>query len=103
MGFIQVKTAEINADIAQEQARLTVLAALPEDTYPIGTVAIISWNNGKKHFLKEAEEAWRSMASGSAMQKELAYWIYTEAETNPGVYFEVYIMTAAALPIYPSA
>jgi hypothetical protein len=103
MGFIQDKTAELNAEITAEQAQLAILASLPEDTYPLGTVAIFAWNSGRKHFLKEAEEAWRSMSSGSTVQKELAYWIFLERELNPELYFEVYIMTAAALPIYASA
>ncbi len=103
MGFIQDTTAELNAAHATEQERLAILASLPEDTYPFGTVAIFSWSNGKKHFIKEAEEAWRSMSSGSVLQKELAYWIYTEKVNNPALYFEVYTMIASALPIYASA
>ena len=103
MAFILDKTAELNAVVAAQQAQLAILASLPEDTYPFGTVAIFAWSNGRKHFLKEAEESWRSMSSDSFLQKELAYWIFTERTLNPALYFEVYIMTAAALPIYASA
>jgi hypothetical protein len=103
MGFIQDTTIELNAAHAAEQSKLALLASLPEDNYPFGTVAIFAWTNGRKHFIKEAEEAWRSMSSGSVLQKELAYWIYTERVTNPALNFEVYIMTAAALPVYATA
>lgn len=102
MGFIQDETATVNAEIAAKQARLAILATLPADTYPFGTVAIFAWNNGREHYIKVEEEEWRPMQGASNITKELAYWVYIKKTTDPSVYFEVYIMTAAALPIYSS-
>lgn len=97
MGIIQ----ETQAQIASLQTILNNLLSYPQDTFNIGTVALISshQNTRKSYYLKIAEESWKRLNSTDHQGKELIYWILKYAdETNE--YFEVYIMQPGAQPIY---
>ena len=96
---------EIQTQIANLQAELTVLNRAPSDTYPFGTVVVFASGTGgatKWYYRKVAEETWESMVSTPVMQSDLASWIAYALESGIG-YFEVYVLTVAPSPIFASA
>lgn len=94
--------ATLQAEIAERQAKLNIFNTIPEDTYSLGTLALFSGGGSKWYYVKTAEETWKKV-DGSNEVRELAEWIYLNKVLAPDLYFEVYIMTPSALPIYASA
>jgi hypothetical protein len=94
--------AEIIAEIARLEAQLVILNLVPTDSYPFGTVVVFAADNNrtKWHYLKTGEEAWKKF--GFTTEMTLAEWILSAKESEVG-YFEVYVLTVAANPIYTSA
>ncbi len=96
---------DIQDQIAALQAKLALLQSIAEDTFNLGTIAQFSPASGQKVFyLKTAEETWAkiSVTGPSSGGKPLREWIVDFKESPIG-YFEVYMMTAAAVPFYASA
>lgn len=91
--------SDIQAQIAALQAQLAILNGAPNDTYNLGTIARFAANSNTTHFhyKKTAVETWTDMSSG--VQQDLASWILNATQSNIG-YFEVYILSPAASPIY---
>lgn len=93
----------LEAQILSLQQQLAIYNSIPGDTHNLGTVAVFSYSNGSKvYYRKTAEETWKSM-QGLILEKALADWIFDARTITPTLYFEVYIMTPAASPIYASA
>lgn len=93
----------LKKQIADLQAELGILTTFPEDTYPLGTVAVFASGVGghnKTYYKKIEEETWANIATNE--EKDLASWILFTRQSDIG-YFEVYILTPAASPIYASA
>jgi hypothetical protein len=94
--------AEIQAKITVLQTQLGILNNSPSDTYPIGTMVVFSAAAGQRWYrLKIAEELWRNMTNVNE-ERSLAEWILAASESNIG-YFEVYVLTVAATPIFASS
>ncbi len=85
-------------------AQIALYTTFPEDTFNLGTLALMVSNNNTVHiyFRKMAEESWKKL-SGSDGPKRLADWIYDRKTTDPNTYFEVFIMAPGVAPIYASA
>jgi len=84
------------------EGQLVILNQAPTDTYSFGTVVVFASGNGgttKWHYVKVGEEAWKDMTLGLKTEKSLSEWVLYAREANIG-YFEVYILTVAAIPIY---
>jgi len=82
---------------------LDILNRCPTDIYPLGTIVRFAANNNttKWHYLKVGEESWSYLESRT-VDKELARWILEAMESTIG-YFEVYVLTVAATPIFTQA
>jgi hypothetical protein len=88
------------AKIAELQAKLNILNAVPSDTFNFGTVVVFAAaNNVKWYYNKTAEETW---ADSKGVEKDLATWILEARESAIG-YFEVYELRVQPVPFYASA
>ena len=93
---------DLLAEKAEIDRKLAILNRSPSDIFPIGTIAVFTSNSGHRwHYRKTAEETWVEM-QGNFSENDLASWILISEESNVG-YFEVYIMTAAATPVYTTS
>jgi hypothetical protein len=93
--------AELQAQITLLQAQLAQLNSIPEDTFPFGTIAIISYGPGgvgKYYRVKVEEETWKNLVNSD--EKSLSEWIVEAIDSNIG-YFEVYVAVAEEVPFYP--
>jgi hypothetical protein len=94
---------QIEQEIAVLQARLNNLNRVPTDTYPFGTVVRFAANNNtsKWHYIKTAEDSWKSLEEDINTEQDLASWILEALESSIG-YFEVYVLTVANTPLFTS-
>lgn len=98
MGIVQ----RLQQEIEEAQESLARLLTYPEDTFPVGTVALITaqQNTVRSYYLKIGEELWKRLTNPTDHNsRELIAWILKYAsETNH--YFEVYVMQPGENPIY---
>lgn len=92
---------KLQDDKREIERKLDIIDRVPGDTFPLGTIAVISLASGRKwYIIKTDEETWQDIKRGN--EKDLAQHIFDTVEANSG-YFEVYIMTTDETPIYASA
>lgn len=87
----------LQAEIAEANRKLAILDSIPEDTFNFNTVILISGPNFKGYWVKTGEESWRNLKTNN--QKDLASLLFEHVEAHIG-YFEVYVLTPGASPIY---
>jgi hypothetical protein len=93
---------DLNAELAEVQRKLAIVNRVPDDTYSFGTIAVFADTHAQKwHYLKTGEESWKNMQNNAAT-KPLVDWVFESAQSGVG-YFEVYILTVAAVPIFTSS
>lgn len=91
---------DLQAQLADTQAKIDILLNAPEDTYPFGTIIRFAYNGnaGKFHIMKNGEESWVKLPSATG-GKTIGEWI-VDSQTQSIGYFEMYVMTPAESPIY---
>lgn len=95
---------DLQAQLADIQAKIALFSTFPEDTYNFGTLVLFASQNNTKHtyYRKNAEESWKPL-KGTDPAQPLAEWLYKFKTEQPDEYFEVYVMSPGNLPIYASA
>lgn len=101
--------AQVQTQIAALQAKLVILNRIPEDTFPFGTILRFAGSNFKWHYMKVEEESWTPLNGGSSTSGSYSlgphpidYWVVSALDSNIG-YFEIYVLSPAASPIFASS